>query len=411
LLNVMPCVFPVLMLKLLGLVEVARTSRRQAAIHGLAFTGGVMASFLSVAAALLGLRGAGTLAGWGFQLQSPPMVLGLAWLLFAIGLSLSGVFALGHRLTNVGSTLMTAPGVLGSFFGGILATLVATPCTAPFMGVAVGVAVTLAPLQALTVFAALGFGMALPFLLVSLVPGARIWLPRPGGWMVRFKEALAFPMYASALWLVWVLSEQGGPSTVLAALEGAWLIGLGGWLYEATRHARPGWRFAGLAGVAAAAILLLGLLRQVDTESAPGPQALPATAPAAIPWQPFSPAAVAAARAAGHPVFVDFTAAWCLTCLFNERLTLARPSVATAFREHGAVALRADWTRHDPVITAALAEFGRNGVPLYLFYPGSDGNGSGGAPSARSAQILPQILTESLLLELLGTGALPPVPR
>jgi len=385
-LNLMPCVFPVLSIKVLGLVRQSGESRTRVRLHGLAYTAGVLASFLALAGLLIGLKGGGASLGWGFQLQSPPVVAGLAYLLVAVGLSLSGVFSLGGRFTGLGDGLARRSGLPGSFFTGVLATLVATPCTAPFMGAAVGFALTQGPAVALAVFAALGLGLSLPFLALTLWPGAVRVLPRPGAWMETLKQALAFPVYATAAWLIWVLAQQVDARGLFAALIGVVLVGFAAWAWERSRGATAlGERiFQGLAGLALIAVAMLGfgLAQQ---------RAVPAAQAAAEGTEPYSQARLDALRDARRPVFVNLTAAWCITCAVNETTSLSRPSVQAAMRAKGVTYLKGDWTNQNPEITRLLERHGRSGVPLYLLYAG------GGDPT-----ILPQILTEGTVLEALA---------
>jgi thiol:disulfide interchange protein len=308
-----------------------------------------------------------------------------------MALALSGVVTIGGGVTGLGSTLAARSGYLGSFFTGALATLVATPCTAPFMATAVGYALTQPTPVALAVFEALGLGLALPYLVLSLVPAWARLLPRPGPWMLRLQQALAFPLYATVAWLVWVLSLQTGPTGLAACLAGLVLLGLGAWLYETTRHARGGaWGIQVVAVVCV--IAAVGL---VALSEAPVPAMTQADdAEAGIPWEPYAPERVAELRASGVPVFVNFTAAWCITCLVNERVALRSPEVAVSFAVKGVAYLKADWTRRDAGIAQVLATFERSGVPLYLLYPA---NGAGTA----KPRVLPQILTEGIVLEAL----------
>src|SRR5262245_4167081 len=386
-LNLMPCVLPVLSVETLALVGHAggRAALRR---HGLAYTAGVLVSFAVVAGALLALRAGGEQIGWGFQLQSPTVVILLAYVLFAVALSLSGVFTVSGRFAGAGQALAGRAGYTGSFFTGALATVAATPCTAPFMGAAVGYAVTRPWPIALMIFEALALGLALPFLLLTLVPKWRRFLPSPGPWMERLKQALAFPLYASVAWLVWVVSQQTGSSGVAAALGGLLLIGFAAWLHQASRGARLTWRRAATLAVAA---LVLGAVALGPLTAAVS--SLPAAA-RADGWEPFTDARLAELRAAGKPVFVNVTAAWCLTCLVNERVALRSPGVTEALARRGVATLKADWTNRDPAITRVLGSFGRNGVPLYLLYPA----GASGAPA-----VLPQILSERAIVDALDT--------
>ncbi len=381
-LNLMPCVLPVLSVKALALLDHEGRGLRA---HGLAYTAGVLASFAALAGALLALRAGGEQIGWGFQLQSPAFVALLAYVLLVMALALSGVLVVGGRLAGVGRTLAARSGYAGSFFTGALATIAATPCTAPFMGVAVGFAVTQPWPLALLVFEALGLGLALPYLVLTLAPRWRRLLPRPGAWMERLKQLLAFPLYASVAWLLWVVSQQAGSRGLAAALAGVVLIAFAAWLFETSRDARPRWRRAGVATVAITAATAVALVAFTRAEPPPGMTAAGETG-----WEPYSADRLAALRAGGTPVLVDVTAAWCITCLVNERVALRAPAVAAAFARKGVTVLRADWTGRDPAITRMLSTFGRNGVPLYLLYPG----GVVGEPA-----ILPQILTEGTIID------------
>ncbi|HEU4369601.1 MAG TPA: protein-disulfide reductase DsbD domain-containing protein [Methylomirabilota bacterium] len=386
-LNLMPCVLPVLSVKALALVGHASgyaALRR----HGLAYTAGVLASFAVVAGALLALRAGGEQIGWGFQLQSPVVVTLLAYVLFAVALSLSGVFTVGGRFAGAGQALAGRAGYAGSFFTGALATVAATPCTAPFMGAAVGYAVTQPWTTALLVFEALALGLALPFLLLTLIPAWRRFVPKPGPWMRRLQQALAFPLYASVAWLLWVVSQQAASAGVAAVLAGLLLIAFAAWLYQASRDARAAGRRVATLAVAALAVgaVALGPLTGA-VSSTPVPAATRADG-----WEPFSPARLAELRAAGRPVFVNVTAAWCLTCLVNERVALRAPAVTEVLARKGVATLRADWTNRDPAITRVLGQFGRNGVPLYLLYP---------PRAAGEPAVLPQILGESAVIDAL----------
>jgi thiol:disulfide interchange protein DsbD len=390
-LNLMPCVLPVLSIKALALVGHTDASPGVVRRHGFAYTAGVLACFAVLAGTLLALRAGGAQIGWGFQLQSPLVVTALAYLLFTLALSLSGVLVIGGRLAGVGQGLAARPGYPGSFFTGALATVAATPCTAPFMGAAVGYALTQPPAAAIAVFEALGLGLALPFLALTLVPAWRRLLPRPGPWMARLSQALAFPLYASVAWLVWVVSRQAGPDGVALVLVGLLLIAFGAWLRHAARTAAPRWRRAatGCALVSAAAAIALAPLAAA---SPPAPSSTGAAA--AVAWAPFSPGRLAALRAQGKPVFVNFTAAWCITCLVNERVALRGPAVAEAFARRGVVYLKADWTSRSAEIASVLESFGRSGVPLYVVYPSR-----GDRAVAPEPRVLPQILSEGTLID------------
>jgi thiol:disulfide interchange protein/DsbC/DsbD-like thiol-disulfide interchange protein len=393
-LNLMPCVLPVLAIKAFGLVQHGQASQREIRLQGLAYAAGVLISFALIAGTLIGFRAAGAEIGWGFQLQSPLFVAVMIYVLFAVGLNLSGAFAFGASLTGVGSDLSSLKGYAGSFFTGALATLVATPCTAPFMAAALGFAITQPWYASLAVFESVGFGLAFPYLLISFSPGARNLLPKPGIWMVRLKECLAFPVYGTAVWLIYVLSLESGAETAAAILAGIVLIAFTVWVYEVVRSSggrSRGWGtgVAALSAVCAFALLLLA----TSKESAPR-----AADDAGLDWQDFSQASLDALRAEGKPIFVDVTAAWCITCKVNERVALADPSVRKKFSAEGVIPIKADWTREDPAITRMLEANGRAGVPLYLFYPKSRTSGE-----RRPVVIFPQILTADAILEAIST--------
>jgi thiol:disulfide interchange protein len=375
-LNLMPCVFPILSLKVLSF---ARSTDHDRHLHSWVYTAGVIASFVFVAALLIGLQQAGSAIGWGFQLQSPGFVIALAYLFIAMGLSLSGLVEVGSNLMNTGSGLTNRGGLVGSFFTGVLAVVVASPCTAPFMGTALGFAVNQPPQIALLVFAALGAGMAAPLLLFSYSGAARALMPKPGVWMETLKELLAFPLYATAIWLLWVAGRQTGVNTMAAALCGALMLALGLWLWNFNL-----WRRA-LALVCLVAAFSLGSLRGLDV----GASSAGDLAGGKIAW---SEEEVAALRTAGRPVFVDVTADWCITCMANETAVLLTDDMIQAFADHGVVYLVADWTNEDAKIAALLKEHGRNGIPLYLMYA---------ADTSVAPLVLPQLLTKQTVLEAL----------
>ena len=380
-LNLMPCVFPVLSIKALSFA--AHGAKGRMGAHGLAYTAGVLALFAAIGAALIALKSAGAEIGWGFQLQEPIFVMLMAYLMFVIGLNLSGVFEIGGAFAGMGGKLASREGLSGAFFTGALAAVVATPCTAPFMGAAIGYAVAQPPAAAMAVLLALGFGMALPFLALSYSPALLRRLPKPGPWMERFRQFLAFPMYATAAWLAWVLSLQAGDGALLATLAGAILIAFGLWAWSAARNAGTrGRRIA--AAFAVLALAGAGVLVAWAERGAPARD----TASADTRWTAFDPEKLDAARREGRPVFVNFTAAWCVTCIVNEKMVLKSDAVWDAVKKKGIVAMKADWTRRDPVITRALAALGRSGVPVYALYP----------PGAGAPALLPQILTESAVL-------------
>ena len=371
-LNLMPCVFPVLSIKVMSLTT-AHAHRHRIASHGLAYATGVVLSFVAIAVLLLVLRRAGEAVGWGFQLQSPGFVTALAYLFFLMALGFGGQLPLLINPGRLGGSAARGNGLGASFLTGVLATVVASPCSAPFMGTALGVALTLPPAITLGVFAALGFGMALPFLVLTALPGLLRRLPRPGPWMETFRQLLAFPLYATVLWLLWVLGRQTDIDRVLAAAFGLLVVALAAWLAGRSRRV-PG-------RVVAAALLVAGLGL---------PLALPAGAPAERPWEPYNAARLEALRSAGAPVFVNLTADWCITCLANERMALASDRFRATLKQRGIHYLKGDWTRYDPEITALLNAHGRSGVPLYLYFPPGE-----------PARVLPQLLTETIVLSAL----------
>ena len=383
LLNLMPCVFPVLAMKAMALARLSGAARGEVRAHAASYTLGVLAMFLLLGGALAGLRAAGVSAGWGFQFTAPAFVAAMAWLMLAVGLNLSGVFAVGGPV-GAGETLARRGGHAGSAATGALAVLVATPCTAPFMAAAVGAAMAMPAAATLAVFAALGLGLAAPQFLLGLFPGFARLLPRPGPWMERLRGALAFPMYGASAWLAWVLSQQAGPEGLALLLAGAVLLGFAAWaLGEAQRG---GWRVARPVALAAAlgAVALLPALA-----AAPAPAA--STDAETEAW---SAARVSALQAEGRPVFVNLTAAWCITCQANERLVLRSAAVRAAFTAKNVAGLKGDWTRGDAAIGALLRQHGREGVPLYLLYP------AGGGPPV----LLPELLTDTVVLKALGAG-------
>ena len=379
LLNLMPCVFPVLAMKAVSLAGFADKARGAARVGAAFYTLGILVAFAILAGALLAARQAGAAVGWGFQFQSPVFVAVMAWVLFAIGLNLSGVFQVQTRLAGAGQGIAARGGALGSFATGLLAAVVATPCTAPFMGAAIAAALTASVPVMMAVFLAMGLGLAAPYVAVAVVPGLARMLPRPGGWMDVLKQILAFPMYAASAWMVWVMSQALGPSGVLVVLTGLLLVGFAGWalgLAQGSAGRRVG-RVLAVVAVVIALALLPGLAAQEP--------AMAAAADAGT--EAFSPSRLAALRAEGRPVFVNMTAAWCITCLVNERIALAPAAVRAAFTRERVAYLKGDWTRQDAAITAFLRAHGRDGVPLYVFYPpGGEG------------MVLPQILTEGTML-------------
>ena len=382
-LNLMPCVFPVLAMKAVGLARLRDEARGAVRGHAAAYTAGVLVAFAGLGGVLLVLRAAGSAAGWGFQFQSPVFVAIMAWVLFLVGLNLSGVFQVGAGVVGAGQGLASRKGHAGSFFTGLLAVLVATPCTAPFMGAAIAAALAAPAATTIAVFLAMGLGLAAPYAVLALVPSLARLLPRPGAWMDMLKNLMAFPMYGAAVWLLWVVSLQAGPDGVLATSAGLVLLAFAAWAYGlAQRSGRRIGYGAALVGL----VLALAVLPTLGS-------ATPVAASAADSgFEPFTPARLEALRAEGRPVFVNMTAAWCVTCLVNERIALSPEPVRRAFAERKVAYLKGDWTRGDPAITAFLRNHARDGVPLYVLYP------SGGAEPA----VLPQILTEADMLDRLS---------
>ena len=373
-LNLMPCVFPVISIKALSIAKTAHGNKSAVRREGWLYTAGVIFTFMLLTAALLAFKAGGAELGWGFQLQSPKFVAALSILLFIIGLNLLGVFKFGTSLQNTGSDLTHKEGWAGSFFTGALAVVVATPCTAPFMAGAVGYALSAPAITTIVVFLALAIGFALPFLLISYAPGLLAKLPKPGPWMIRFQEFLAFPMFAAAIWLVWVLGRQAGADGILAALLAMLAFGFGIWFFK--RSSLISKVFGALAMLATVALPF------TITGSA-------ASEAATLKTETWSPEKVRALRAEGRPVFVEFTADWCVTCKVNERLVLKKAAAQKLFDNTNTAFLVADWTNKNDEIARELTSHGRSGVPLYLFYP--PGNND-----VRPA-ILPQILTQDVL--------------
>ncbi len=399
-LNLMPCVLPVLSLKIFDFVKRAGESRWKVFSHGLVFTAGVLASFWLLAGLLLILRSGGSELGWGFQLQSPAFLMVLCALFFFFAMSLFGVFELGALFTRIGG-VTTNDGWLGSFMAGVTATVVATPCTAPFMGSAMGYAFTQPPYFAMLVFTALGLGMAAPYLLLSGFPALMKFLPKPGAWMETLKQFMGFPLLATAIWLAWVLGKQAGVDALIALLFLLLLAGLSAWIlgkwtpmYRETSTRVLGWLFALAVFVPAFAYVLSHLdtirenkPRAVSTEA--GGQKVTENG---MTWEPFSEARVSELVGQGKPVFVDFTADWCLSCKVNEKVAFGSSEVTAKFKELGLAVLKADWTLRDETISRALAKYGRNSIPLYVLY---SGNGMD------DFTVLPEVLSPGILLEAL----------
>ena len=388
-LNAMPCVFPVLSLKIVSLVESGNHNSTERRRHGIAYTAGVILSFLLIAGLLIALRFAGEQIGWGFQLQSPWFIAFLVYLLFVLGLSLSGFIELGSSLQNLGSGLgnkeRSSSDWRGSFFTGVLATVVATPCTAPFMGTAMGFALGQSAVVALLIFAAMGLGLALPFLLIAFIPFLANALPKPGNWMVRLKEFLAFPIYLTVIWLLWVFSRQTGGDAVALMLVGLVLVALALWIWRQTQFRDDAFMSRAVAAfILVAAIILALYAASVERNDI----VLTDIATVESDAQEYTPERLQQALDNGEAVFVNMTADWCITCKVNERIALGTNKVKSAFAAQSITYLKGDWTNSDPVITEYLATFSRNGVPLYVYY----------APG-KTAVVLPQILTPSIVID------------
>lgn len=368
-LNLMPCVLPVLAIKVLGFSRHGEHSRASQRAQGLAYTLGVVLSFVSLGALMLGLRATGEQLGWGFHLQSPAVVAALATLFTLLGLNLAGLFEIGSLLPHRLASLQARHPVVDAFLSGVLAVAIASPCTAPFMGASLGYAISLPALQALGIFAALGLGLALPFLLASWIPAVGNLLPRPGAWMDTLRRFMAFPMLATVVWLVWVLGHLSGVDGAGALLALLLMLSLLVWSLALTGRSRT--LFA-IFSIASLAVLTWAIGPLIIKTQDPG-QLLAAGSTAAQPgeaatWQAWAPGRVETELAAGRPVFVDFTAAWCITCQYNKKTTLANADVLADMRAHKVTLLRADWTRRDPTITVALEQLGRSGVPVYVLH-------------------------------------------
>ncbi len=396
LLNLMPCVFPVLFLKGLALCRSGSEERQKLRAHGFVYTAGILVSFWALVAALLALRAAGATLGWGFQFQSPVFLTLMAGLLFFLGLSLAGQFEIGLTLTSAGGSLAAKQGYAGSFFTGVLAVVVATPCTAPFMGAAIGYALAQPAAATFIVFTALALGLAAPYVALSLQPAWTRLLPKPGAWMDILKQAVSVPIFVTVIWLAWVVAQAYGAALLASVLASFLLLAIAGWFLGRW----PAKRWA----TAVAGLILLGVVG-ISMEA---PRELVVLPPTLNPddmrvlaslsrgrlaemktWQPWSADAVNRALASGQPVFVDFTASWCLSCQVNERVALDRPEVMQAFAAANVVLLRADWTRQDPAITQALTTLGRSGVPVYALY----------TPGQSTPQLLPQVLTPGIVID------------
>jgi thiol:disulfide interchange protein/DsbC/DsbD-like thiol-disulfide interchange protein len=394
-LNLMPCVFPVISIKVMGFMRHAEEDHAAVWKHGLVFALGVLVSFWILAGALIALRAGGEQLGWGFHLQSPVFLFFMAVLFFVLALNLFGVFEVGAGWLGVGQSASGASSWAGSFFSGALATVIATPCTAPFMGAALGYALTLSAFESLLIFTFLGLGMASPYMLLAARPTWLAAIPKPGAWMETLKQSLGWLLMATVVWLVWVLNLMAGGAAVVTLFAVLFLFGLAGWVLGrwGAIHRPFGVR---LTAKLLAAVLMLGGLGgglwdvrgseavAVDAGGAAG------GSDSRMPWQAFSPERLAELRAAGTPVFVNFTAAWCLSCQVNERVAFSSPRVQQAFAERGIIPMKADWTSYDSAIGEILSSYGRNSVPFYLLFPGKGGE---------EPQALPELLTPGIVLE------------
>ncbi|MFP4386415.1 MAG: protein-disulfide reductase DsbD family protein [Alphaproteobacteria bacterium] len=389
-LNLMPCVFPVLSIKAISLVEMKGQEAKRARIHGLAYTAGIIISFLAIAGVLIALKHAGAAIGWGFQLQNPLVVGLLTYLLFLIGLNLAGIFEIGSGLSNVGQNLTGSHSYTSSFFTGALASIIATPCTAPFMGAAMGFALTQPTIVSLSVFAMLGFGMALPYLLLSFIPQTQALLPKPGAWMETFRQFLAFPLFASSLWLIWVLSKQAGTASIFLVLFGLLSLTFAVWLSGKAKKA------SGFGAFLARTTMILAIIGTLYTLSALNDiqpdQAADNTAITQSAKQdaiPYSREKLPELLKGDDPVFVEMTAAWCITCKVNQVGVLNTQAIHDLFTRKNVQRVVGDWTNHNPEVTEYLSTFERDGVPFYVYYGKRD-------PVTKrrpQAAILPQILT------------------
>jgi thiol:disulfide interchange protein DsbD len=392
LLNLMPCVFPVLFLKGLALVNSGNEKRGKLRVHGFVYAAGILISFWALVAALLGLRAAGSTLGWGFQFQSPVFLSLMAGLLFFLGLSLAGQFEIGLTLTSAGGSLAQKQGYTGSFFTGVLAVVVATPCTAPFMGAAVGYALAQSAAVTFAVFTALALGLAAPYVALTLQPAWTRLLPKPGAWMEVLRQAVAVPIFGTVIWLAWVLAQTYGAAVLAALLVGFLLLAIAGWFLGRW----PAKRWATVV----AAVILLGVIaisvvapnELADASSTSHGDRLIVVAGTPGIWEPWTAEVVARYQAQGRPVFVDFTASWCLSCQVNERVALEQSQVQQAFKDANVALLKADWTQHDDAIAQALSGLGRSGVPAYALY----------APGQSEPALLPEVLTPGIVTDALA---------
>jgi len=392
-LNIMPCVLPVLSLKILSFVQQAGEDRKKVFNHGLLYTVGVMASFLTLALVLIILRAGGEELGWGFQLQSPEFILILSAFLFLFGLNLFGVFEIGTSVMGAGQNLAGKGGWFGSFMSGVTAAVVATPCTAPFMGSALGFALTQPNSVSLLIFAALGFGMAFPYLILSSVPGLLKFVPKPGQWMESLKQFMGFLLFATVIWLIWVFGIQTDIDSVVIFLGALLGIGLGAWIIGRWAQLNLPKSKRLTARIVAITIFLVSLFLGLNNISQTGGAKRQHARIGEIQWEQYSQEKLEFALQKGRPVFIDFTAAWCLSCQVNERLAFNSEEVQAKFKQLDFVMLKADWTNRDENITRALAGYGRNSVPLYVIHSDRD---------LSKKMLLPEIISATIVLEYLN---------
>jgi thiol:disulfide interchange protein len=392
-LNLMPCVFPILSIKIMNFLQISGDDPRKARLHGWIFGAGVLISFLVLAGFLLLLRAAGQELGWGFQLQSPPFIAFMTFLIFGLGLSLMGVFEIGNSLMNVAGSAKTGEGLRGSFFSGVLATVLATPCTAPFMGTALGAAITMPASAALLVFAMLGFGMAVPYIVLSSFPAFMNILPRPGAWMETFKQFMAFPLFATAIWLAWVFGQQVGIDGLTKLMIGLLLMSMGIWILNRWKATRISNVSRVISRTFVVLLVVGGFVFSASSNSSADPAGTTSQMSSyGVEWEAYSKEQLDRHLAENRNVFIDFTAAWCITCKANERVVFSSEEVKQKFRDLNFVMIKADWTQRNLVITQALESFGRNGVPLYVIYN----------EELDEPMILPELLTPGIVIDALN---------
>lgn len=391
-LNLMPCVFPILSIKVMNFLQISGDDPKKAKLHGWVFGAGVLISFLILAGLLLVLRAGGQELGWGFQLQSPPFIAFMTFLMFGLGLSLMGVFEIGNSLMNVAGSAKTGEGLKGSFFSGILATILATPCTAPFMGTALGAAITMPAIASLLIFAVLGFGMAVPYIVLSSFPALMKKLPKPGAWMETFKQLMAFPLFATAIWLAWVFGQQVGIDGLTNLLIGLLLMSMGIWILNRWKVTQISTTSRLISRIFVILLISGGFVLSASS-SADQPGISSSNVDSyGIEWQAYSKENLDQHLEENRNVFIDFTAAWCITCQANERVVFSSNEVKEAFRDLNFVMIKADWTNRNPEITRALESFGRNGVPLYVIYN----------EDLEEPMVLPQLLTPGIVKDALN---------